>query len=221
MKLSIKKRLALGAAALATVGAVTTLAAGVTFGLFSASNTQTGTNTFTSLTVSQGSPATATCTVANIVAGDSSANFSPLPTGQTDTPTAECTFQVTNTSTAPTYVGVVLAPTGTLYDGTPSGLQYQVHDGSTNYTTGGALNNSGGTAASPLLFSTTPDAGGANTVHTVHVNWALPITTTDHQNLTSTLTVTIEAVQSGNNGNVAAIGACTAGSQCGAITAWS
>ena len=36
MKMSIKKRLALGAAAVATVGAAATLVAGVTFGLFSA-----------------------------------------------------------------------------------------------------------------------------------------------------------------------------------------
>ena len=51
MKMSLKKRFALGAAAVATVGAVATLVAGVTFGLFSATTGPTTTTPFTAGTV--------------------------------------------------------------------------------------------------------------------------------------------------------------------------
>ena len=213
--MSMKKRLALGAGAVATVGAVATLIAGVTFGLFSATNTQTGTNSFTAGTVTQGSPATTTCTISNMVPGDSSTGYTPAPSGQTNAQSAPCTFAVTYTGSAPAYLGVDVAVGGSsLYDGTTNGLQLQVSDGTTSYTTGGALNGT-----SNLLVSTTPDAGSSNTVHTLTVNYALPTAATNaKQGLSTTLTLTIHAVQSGNNNFVTG---CSAGHTCGTATNWS
>jgi hypothetical protein len=208
-----KKRLLISAGTLATVAAAGTLIAGTTLGLFSASTAQTGTNSFSAGTVSQGSPATTTCTVSNMVPGDSSTGYSPTPTGQTNAETAPCSFAVTYTGSAPAYIGVDIATTGNLYDGSAGGLQLQISDGTTSYTTGGALNGT-----SNLLVSKTPDAGGSNTVHTITVNYALPTASTAYQNLSSTLTITIHAVQSGNNSFVSS---CTAGSACGTAANWS
>ena len=61
-KMSIKKRLAVGAGAIATVGAVGTMVAGVTFGLFSATP-QSQTNNFSSGTVSLNTEASTACNV--------------------------------------------------------------------------------------------------------------------------------------------------------------
>ena len=72
MKMSIKKRLVLGAAALATVGAVATLVAGVTFGVFD-STAGPVTQNFTTGTLSLTQDASTTCpvTATNLVPGDS------------------------------------------------------------------------------------------------------------------------------------------------------
>jgi hypothetical protein len=210
-----KKRLLLTAGGISTVAAAGMLVAGTTLGLFSATNTQTGTNSFTAGTVSQGSAATTTCTITNMVPGDSSSGYVSPPSGRTNPQSAPCTFAVTYTGSAPAYIGVDVAVGGTsLYDGTANGLQLQVKDGTTNYTTAGALN---GTA--DLLFSTTPDAGASNTVHTVTVNYALPTAAPNgYQGLNTTLTITVHSVQSGNNNFV---GACTAGNTCGTAANWS
>lgn len=219
MRVSTKRRLVFGAGALTTVAAAATLVAGVTFGFFSASATS-GDNSFSSGTVALNSPATTTCTVTNIVPGDSSAGFSPKPIGQTDPPSATCTFTVTNNSSVATYLGVYLVVSGTgLYDQTPSGLNYQIGDGTTSFTTGGSLNDNGGAANDPLLLSTTADAANSGAVHTISVDWALPIGVgNSYATLGSTLTITIQAVQAANNGSTAG---CTAGIQCTAgITAW-
>ena len=215
MGLMNKKRLLLSAGALTTVAAAGTLIAGTTLGLFSATNTQTGTNSFTAGTVSQGSAATTTCTITNMVPGDSSTGFVSPPSGRTNPQTAPCTFAVTYTGSAPAYIGVDIAVGGTsLYDTTANGLQLQISDGTTSYTTSGALNGT-----SNLLVSTTPDAGSSNTVHTLTVNYALPSGSPNtYQNLNTTLTLTIHSVQSGNNNFV---GLCTAGHSCGAAANWS
>ncbi len=72
MKLS-KKRIALAVGAAASIGAAATMASGLTFGLYSASEASTG-NSFTSGTVSvgTGTPTSVTCTITNMVPGDSS-----------------------------------------------------------------------------------------------------------------------------------------------------
>jgi hypothetical protein len=212
--MSIKKRLALGAGAVATVGAVATLVAGVTFGLFSA--TQTGsTNTFTAGTVTLTNPVNVSCTVGPMAPGDSSTGYTPVPAGQTDPQTAACTFAVTYGGNLPAYLGVDAAVGGTsLYDGTGSGLQFQISDGPTSYATGGVLNGT-----SDLLVSTTPDAASSSTLHTLTVNYALPTASPNsYQGKSTTLTLTIHAVQSGNNNFV---GGCTAGHTCGVAANWS
>jgi hypothetical protein len=210
-----KQRLLLTAGGITTVAAAATLVAGTTFGLFSAGNTQTGSNSFTAGTVSLGSPATVSCSVSNMVPGDSSTGYTPAITGQTDTQTAPCTFAVTYTGSAPAYLAVDVAVSGTsLYDGTANGLQLELSDGTTSYTTSGALNGT-----SDLLVSKTPDAGGSNTVHTLTLNYALPTGAGNaYQGLASTFTLTIHAVQSGNNSFVSA---CTAGQSCGTASNWS
>src|SRR3954454_12674453 len=70
-----KKRLALAAGSITAAGAVATLVAGTTFGLFSASSTASNANTFTTGTVSVGAPGQATCAITNMVPGDQSANY--------------------------------------------------------------------------------------------------------------------------------------------------
>jgi hypothetical protein len=212
--MSIKKRLALGAGAVATVGAVATLVAGVTFGLFSAS--QTGaTNTFTAGTVTLTNPVNASCTISPMAPGDSSAGYTPVPAGQTDPQTAACTFAVTYGGNLPAYLGVDAAVGGTgLYDASATGLQFQIGDGTTSYATGGALNGT-----SNLLVSTTPDAANSSKVHTFTVNYALPTASPNsYQGKNTTLTLTVHAVQSGNNNFV---GGCTAGQSCGVAANWS
>jgi predicted ribosomally synthesized peptide with SipW-like signal peptide len=219
-----KKRLLIAVGTLASVGAAVTLVTGVTFGLFSASSTSTPANTFTAGTVTLGGPpATVQCVINPMAPGDSSTGYSPLPSGQNDTKTAACTFAVKYTGTLPAWLGVSFTTGGTgLYDGLGmGGLQYQItSDGGTTYTTaGGALNPN--SSSNPLLVSTTPDAGGSSTLHTITVNYALPTTganSNSYQGLTATLSITVSAVQSANNGDASA---CTAGSRCAGITSWS
>jgi len=213
MKIS-RKRLLISAGGITAVGAVATLVLGSTLGLFSATQTS-GPNTFTAGTVTLTNPTTVACTVGPMAPGDSSTGYSPAITGQTDSPTAPCTFAVTYGGNLPAYLGVDIAITGTsLYDGTSSGLQLEISDGTTSYTTSGAINGT-----TDLLVSKTPDAASSNTVHTLTVNYALPTAAGNaYQGLSSTITLTIHAVQSGNNNFV---GACTAGSTCGTAANWS
>jgi hypothetical protein len=216
-----KKRLLLTAGGITTVAAAATLVAGTTLGLFSDTNTQTGNNSFSAGTVSLGSPATFSCSVSNMVPGDSSTGYTPAVTGQTNATTNPCTFAVTYSGSAPAYLAVDVAVGGTsLYDGSTSGLQLELSDGTTSYTTGGVLKSTtGGGSATDLLVSKTPDAGSSNAVHTLTLNYALPTTAGNaYQNLGSTFTFTVHAVQSGNNSFV---GSCTAGSACGTASNWS
>jgi hypothetical protein len=225
--MSIKKRLVLGAAAVATVGAVATLVAGVTFGIFSATPVGSGSNLFTAGTVSIGTPASTTCTIGPIEPGDSTTGWSLADEegSQNKTP---CTFQVTYTGTLGAFVGLVATTGGTgLWTGTAlstppatngatAGLQIAITDGnSTSYTTtADVLNDSGGAVGDPLYVG--DEAGGA--VNTFTVNYLLPLETANAlQGKTLTLTFTLYAVQDSNNGT----GCATKGVQCGTITAWS
>jgi hypothetical protein len=217
MRLS-RKRLLIAAGGTTAVGAAATLVAGVTFGLFSATVAQTPGNTFTAGTVTLAQTASANCTIGPLEAGDQSSGFTPANPAETGTPTAPCTFTVNYTGSLPAFIGVGLAttpPTGGLYDGTANGLQFQITDGSgTQYTTAGAINTN--TATSPLYVSTDP---GGTTGHTFTVNYALPEGATNaYQGLSTTLTITVYAVQVASNGNTTG---CTAGSQCAGITHWS
>jgi hypothetical protein len=222
-----KKRLAIIGAAAATVGAAATLAGGITFGLFSASGSS-GANTFTGGTVSvgTGTPASVTCSITNMVPGDSSSG-APIG-GKAATP---CTFNMKYTGSATAWLAVdVAVSNGTvpLYDGTATGLQLYLKDGapatyltSTAPTAGTTFAAQGGASASlptgttsNLLVSTTPAA--ANTAVSFALNYAVPIATGNaYQGGSATVTLTFHAVQAGNN---PLPGACVAGQQCNATT---
>jgi len=69
--------------------------------------------------------------------------------------------------------------------------------------------------SNPLFVS--KDLSGA-AAHTFTVNYALPTAASNtYQTKNTTLTLTVYAVQAGNNGT----GVCTAGSQCANVTQWS
>jgi len=105
----VKKRLILGAGVLATVGAVSTLTAGVTFGLFSASATPQA-NTFTTGTVTLSQDASGACAVTNAVPGDS----------------GTCTLSVTYTGSASAFIGLDTATSGSL--AATGGIVFAIHD---------------------------------------------------------------------------------------------
>ena len=222
-----KKRLAIIVGSVATVGAAATLAGGVTFGLFSATGAG-GANTFTGGTVSigTGTPGSVTCSLTGIVPGDSSAG---APVGsKADT---ACTYSMKYTGTATAWLAVDVAVsngTPVLYDGTATGLQLYLKDGtpttyltSTAPTAGTTFTAQGGTATSlptgttaNLLVSTTPATTGTAVSFTL--NYAVPIATGNaYQGGSATVTLTFHAVQAGNN---PLPGACVAGQQCNATT---
>ena len=222
-----KKRLAIIGAAVATVGAAATLAGGITFGLFSASGSS-GANTFTGGTVSvgTGTPVSVTCTIPNMVPGDSSTG---APIGsKADTP---CTYNMKYTGSASAWLAVDVAVsngTPALYDGSSFGLQLYLKDAapatyltSTAPTAGTTFVAQGGTAASlpvgttpNLLVSATPAT--TNTAVSFALNYAVPIASGNaYQGGSSTVTLTFHAVQAGNN---PLPGACVAGQQCNGTT---
>lgn len=216
MRMSMRKRLALGAAAVATAGAAATLVAGFTFGLFSASESSGG-NTFTAgtVTVGAGSPSSVTCTITNMVPGDASTGQ-----GGSDTP---CTFNVQYTGSANAWLGVDVAisnGTTNLYDGSATGLQLFLKDsGSTAYLSGTSYKPEGGASAalptsgvSNLLVSTSPAT--TSTAVNFSLDYALPSAAGNgYQGGSVTVTFTFHAVQAGSNALPAD---CAAGHQCSA-----
>ena len=218
-----KKRLAIIGGSVATIAAAATLAGGITFGLFSASGAS-GANTFTggTVTVAAGTPTSVTCSITNMVPGDSSAG-APIG-GKADT---ACTYNMKYTGSATAYLAVdVAVSNGTtpLYDGTATGLQLYLKDGvpstyltSTAPTAGTTFTAQGGTSASlpigttaNLLVSTTPAA--TNTAVSFTLNYAVPIATGNtYQGGSATVTLTFHAVQAANN---PVTGACLGGQQC-------
>ena len=197
------------------------LLAGIAFATFPISGTGPGSASTGGVTL--GSPVSSTCNVGPMAPGESSTGYSPAPSPQTDAP---CTFSVTYSGSLPAFIGLYFTVSGTgLYDTTDNGLQFEITDNNGHtYTTTGALNASGASAANPLLVAT--DAGSSNTVHTITVNYALPrlynsppdSQDNHYQHLTTTLKLTVEAVQSQGNGSA---GSCTVGQRCSGITAWS
>jgi len=225
MTMSTRKRFALGAGATATVGAVATLAAGVTFGLFSAT-TSSGANTFTAGTVTVGNgPTSVTCNVQNMVPGDSSAN---APGSKAD---GTCTYNVVYTGSANAYLAVdVAVSNGTtkLYDASATGLQLYLKDGSsTPYVSGTSFSQQGGASASLPSTGTTPNllvnktAAGTGTAVSFSLDYGLPTgADNSYQGGNTTVTLTFHAVQAGNN---AVPSNCATGQQCnvGSTFAWS
>ena len=227
MNKSAKKRLAIIGAAAATIGAAGTLAGGLTFGLFSASGSS-GSNTFTSGTVSigTGTGTSVTCNITNMVPGDSSSG-APIG-GRADTP---CTYNVNYTGTASAYLAVDVAVNNVgspaLYDGSATGLQLYLTDGSsTTYLTstaptGGTTFTAEGTPGAPasllpsvpaanLLVS--PVATTTTTAVSFTLNYAVPIATGNtYQGGSATVKLTFHAVQASNQ---VIPGDCAAGHQC-------
>ena len=225
MSMSMKRRLAFGAAAATTVGAVATLVAGFTFGLFSATESS-GANTFTTgtVTVGTGSPTSVTCTISGMMPGDSS---SGAPAGnKAGTP---CTYNVKYTGSASAWLAVDVAVSNgstVLYDGTGTGLQLYMAGGSTSYVNGTTFAQQGGGSASlptgttsNLLVSTSP--ASTNTAVGFSLDYALAAAAGNgYQGGSTTVTLTFHAVQSVNN---ALPSGCAAGQQCdaGSGFAWS
>ena len=231
MKVS-RKRLLLTAGGITAVGAVATLVLGSTLGLFSATTTQ-GPNTFVAGTVSLTQSATTTCSTSNIVPGDASTGWTPAGTLQ------QCKFTVTynngsssttpawlglDVSVASTHVGVTQTPNGGgtpptaaggLYDGTSSGLQFLVSDGTTSYLSGTTWHDTtaaSGTAPSETNLLVSSTAVPQGTAVTFTVDYALPSTASNaYQQAGSSMTLTVHAVQSQHNGST---GACTVGNPC-------
>ena len=226
MSMSIKKRFALGAGAAATVGAVATLAAGVTFGLFSsAAPSQANSFTAGTVTVGQDNSTSVVCSISNMVPGDSSTGASTGSKADTT-----CKYNVKYTGSANAYLAVDVAVSNgstTLYDGSATGLQLYLKDGSsTSYLNGTSYTKQGGSSATlpsgstpNLLVSTAP--ASTNTAVNFSLDYLLPSSAGNgYQGGNSTVTLTFHAVQSGNN---SLPGTCVAGQQCdnGSGFAWS
>jgi hypothetical protein len=232
MTRSIKIRLALAGAIAVTIGAVATLVGGVSFGLFSGS-ASSSTQSFTAgtVTVGAGTPTSVTCTITNMVPGDSSAG---APIGSKADTT--CTYNVKYTGSANAWLAVdVTVSNGStpLYDGTATGLQLYLKAGTTTFltstapTAGTTYAAQGGTATSLPAGSTTPNllisttAATTNTAVSFTLDYAVPIASGNtYQGGSAMVTLTFHAVQSGNN---ALPTACAAGQQCNAASgfAWS
>lgn len=213
MRIQGKKRLLLAAGTVTTLGAVATLVAGVTFGLFSATSTPSTPSTFATGTVSVGSPATdVNCVITNMVPGDESTGYLPSIAENTQSPKdAQCVFAVKYTGTVPAYIGLSTTQSGTL----AGVLKWEINEANGSpYTSGGVINTN--SAANPLYVA--KDTGADNT-YTFTVDYALPTNVTSQALTAASLTMTVYAVQAGNNGS----GVCTVGLQCvgSGITAWS
>jgi hypothetical protein len=149
MRSAAKRRLVLISATATSLGAVATLATGVTFGLFSASVTSAP-NEFSSGSVTLGTPTQVTCHISGMLPGESSAN-APIGNNADET----CTYDVTYTGTTDAYLAVdisVYNPSTTapdLYDGSDSGLQLYLAD-----TTNDVTYVTGDTVAAPTKGTT-------------------------------------------------------------------
>ena len=154
-----KKRLALAAGSVTAAGAVATLVAGTTFGLFSSQNVGSP-STFTAGTVSLSQDASVTCTLSNIQPGDSTAGWAAVNTGAAGNGTTGSQCQLPYTYTAPNessawlavditfaqtkgpdpeptpYGGSSAPAAANLIDGSNAGLQLLLQDGSTSVING-------------------------------------------------------------------------------------
>jgi len=231
-----KKRLLIVGGAATTIGAAAVLVAGTTFGFFSSAGTTSGNNQFTAGTVVVGldpGGTQVTCDIDPMSPGDTQASGSNVAcrydvkyTGNVPAFLA-VDLRITGAPGSPIAIPYTqtTAPTAAqgLYDGTANGLQFSITDGSAvNYMSGVSyklltgvpttLTPSGGTATVlHLLMNATPVA--ENATKSLTVNYTLPTTAGNAYNLaTSTLTMTVHAVQADNN---PLPGGCTAaGNQC-------
>lgn len=232
MKTSVKKRVALRGSLIASIGVVAIIVVGMTLGLYGTSQASTGSGfSGGTVTVGTGAPASVTCTIANIMPGDSSAG---APIGSKAD--SACTYNVKYTGSASAWLAVDVTITNgstALYDGTATGLQLYLNDANSTYLTstapasGTTFKTAAGTATSlpatgiqDLLVSAT--AAAANTAVGFTLDYALPIASGNiYQGGSATVTLTFHAVLAGTNSLPST---CTsAGSQClaGDGFAWS
>lgn len=220
MKTSRKRPLTLLGSGLAAFGAVGALTLGTTLSLFSDSDISAA-NTFVAGTVEVGPDgASTTCTVGQIMPGDSSTDY-----GSGSEAMTPCTYNVKYTGTATAWLAVdVLVNGGTpnLFTGSNSGLQFLVRaDGATGILNGTTYSNAvgspttvvAGTPVTDILVSGTPAA--TNDTVRFDIDYLLPLLAPNAlQGGTAEITLTFHAVQSANQ----PIGTCVAGRQCLDIT---
>ena len=220
MKTSRKRPLALLGGGLAAIGAVGALTLGMTLSLFSDSDTSAA-NTFVAGTVEVGPDgASTTCTVGQIMPGDSSSNF-----GDGSGTMTPCTYNVVYTGTAPGWLAVDVLVNGgspNLFTGSSGGLQFRVRaDGVTTIMNGTTFADSAGSETTVVSGSTVSDilVSGApavtNDTVQFNIDYLLPLLAPNTlQGGTAEITLTFHAVQSANQ----PIGTCQAGRQCLDIT---
>jgi hypothetical protein len=232
MNTSSKKRAPLRGSLIASIGVVAMIAVGLVLGLYGTSQASTGSGVDGgTVTVGTGTPASVTCTIADMVPGDSSAG---APIGSKADSTCSYNVKYTGSASAWLAVDVTIANGSTaLYDGTATGLQLYLKDANTSYLTSGApaagttYQTAAGAASSlpatgiqDLLVSTT--AASAGTAVGFSLDYALPIASGNiYQGGSATVTLTFHAVLAGTN---SLPGTCTsAGNQCleGSGFAWS
>ncbi len=232
MKTIVKKRVALRGSLIASIGVIAIIAVGMTLGLYGTSEASTsGSFADGTVTVGTGTPASVTCTIPDMVPGDSSAG---APIGSRADST--CTYNVEYTGSASAWLAVDVTITNgstELYDGTATGLQLYLKGANTSYLTSAApasgttYQTAAGTATSlpaagiqDLLVSTT--AAATNTAASFALDYALPIASGNiYQGGSATVTLTFHAVMAGTS---SLPGTCTsAGNQCleGSGFAWS
>jgi hypothetical protein len=236
-----KKRLLIVVSGITTVGAAAALLAGATFGFFSSAGDASGNNTFTGGNVLVGldGSSSVTCAIGPMSPGDTQAKSGNV----------SCEYDVKYTGNVNAYMALDLAITGAsgtaavpytqttappvaqgLYDGTATGLQLTIGDGTTTYMAGTQYNTH---VVTPTPATLTPTAGTASindllvnaspitTNATTHltVTYTLPTTAGNAYNLArSTVVLRIHAVQADNNAIPAD---CSAGHVCAAAMTWS
>jgi hypothetical protein len=188
--------------------------------LFSDSDTS-ATNTFVAGTVEVGPDgASTTCTVGQIMPGDSSTNFGSGSGGMTP-----CTYNVIYTGTAAAWLAVdvlIDGATPDLFTGQSSGLQFRVRaDGATSIVNGISFADANGVATTVVSGTPVTDVLVSNTPAVTNdtlqfdIDYLLPLLAPNAlQGGTAEITLTFHAVQSANQ----PIGSCQAGRQCLDIT---
>jgi hypothetical protein len=152
--------------------------------------------------------------------GDSSSGYKPSGTLVGSGGDIECSITVSYGGNVPAYLGLdigisstagtVSSPANGLFDGSATGLQLLIKDNQSTpvtYVNGTSYTNKSGTSVAmsyntgttDLLVNTTPFTSSSSAV-TFTLDYYLPTTsTTGYQGATSTFTLTVHAVQSGNN----------------------
>ena len=197
MKFIGKKRLLAAAGAVTAVAAVATLVAGVTFGLFTSSQTQTNGFTAGTVTLSQG--ASSTCTVNSVMPGDGgSCDLATTYAGNS-------AYEALDILIA-TKSGGGTGQTSALYTPAGGGLSVGISDGTTTYTvptvstTCPAPYDVGGYTCYGLSNELLRSSGSTVASNTFTTTWSLPSGTDNtYQASSAAIVLNAHAVQAANN----------------------